>query len=114
MIQINGDPNTPQPSTLLEEILQIQTDNTAIDGSMQRNKINQKLQATLTYEMISPAGYQSLVNYYTSGSGVNYYNNQSDYAGGVFSFAGLPTFTESEYVTGSSLYRAFQVKIRQV
>jgi hypothetical protein len=113
MITINGDANTPQPSILKEELIQVQSENTAIDGSLQRNRIGQKYQATLTYDILSTGQYQSLIAYFTTGSGVSYSNNQSDYAGGVFAFSGLPYFTEKEYVPGSSLFRPLEVRIRQ-
>jgi hypothetical protein len=112
-IQLNGDSTVPQPSFLLEELVQIQSDNMSINGGMQRNRINQKKQATLTYQQLSPAQYQSLIAKVTTGSGISYYNDQSNYAGGIFTFSGLPYFNEAEYVQGASLYRDFKVRLRE-
>lgn len=112
-IQINGDSSIPQPSTLLEELIQIQADNTSIAGNLQRNRIGQKKQATLTYQSLSPSNYQSLISKLTTGSGIIYYNDQSAYSGGILTFSGLPYFSEAEYVPGASLYRGFTVRIRE-
>lgn len=113
-IYINGTVAPFQPSALTEEILQIQADNQSINGSMQRNKIGQKKQATLLFQQCNPTQYQNLLVYFTTGSGVTYLNDQSNYAGGLFTFSGLPAFAESQYVTGASLLRDFQVRIREV
>lgn len=112
-IQINSDATVPQPTTLLEELLQIQSENESIAGNQQRNRIGQKKQATLSYDMLSVSQYQNLISKFTTGSGVVYYNDLSNYAGGIFTFSGLPFFQESEYVPGASLYRGFQVRIRE-
>lgn len=112
-IQINGDASVPQPTILLEELVQIQSENTSIGGNLQRNKITQKKQATMTYQDLSTTQYQNLISKFTTGSGVSYYNDLSAYAGGLFTFSGLPFFTEAEYVPGASLYRPFVVRIRE-
>lgn len=113
-ISISGDATVPQPVDLLEELLQIQSENISISGAVQRSKIAQKKQATMQYAYLSPTDYQNLIAKFTSGSGVFYSNSQSNYAGGVFAFSGLPYFTEASYVPGASLYRPFQVKIREL
>lgn len=113
-IKINGDGTVPQPTTLLEELLQIQGENMSILGGVQRNRFGQKKQATLSYSYLSPSQYQALMSAFTSGSGISYFNDASNYAGGVMTFSGLPYFTESPYVQGTSLYREFQVKIREL
>lgn len=112
-VSISGDSTIPQPSQLLEELLQIQGDNTSINGALQRNRLGQKKQATLTYTYLTPAQYQALIAKFTTGSGVYYSNDASDYAGGIFAFSGLPFFSESPYVQGASLYRPLQVRIRE-
>lgn len=113
-IILSGDATVPQPVDLLEELIQIQSENTSISGSLQRSKINQKKQVTMQYDMLSPADYQNLISKFTTGSGLYYSNNQSNYSGGIFAFSGLPYFSESSYVPGASLYRPFQVKIREL
>lgn len=112
-VKINGDSSYPQPTTLKEELVQIQSENQSIAGNLQRNRIGQKKQATMTHDMIAPADYQNAIAKYTSGSGVSYYNDQSNYTGGIFTFSGLPYFTEDDYVPGSSLYRKFTVRITE-
>lgn len=112
-VQINSDSTVPQPTTLKEELVQIQSENMSISGSVQRNRVGQKKQSTMTYEDLSPSQYQSLISKFTTGSGVVYYNDQSNYAGGIFTFSGLPYFEEAEYVPGASLYRPFTVRIRE-
>lgn len=112
-IYINNQALPVQPSVLKEELLQIQTDQFAIDGSMSRNRIGQKKQSYMLFPIVQPSDYQSLLSNFTTGSGVYYYNDQSDYTGNVLSMSGLPTFTESEYVQGGSLFRAFEVTIRE-
>jgi hypothetical protein len=102
-----------QPTSLREEYVQIQSENQAIAGGLQRNRIGQKKQATLTYDMVAPTQYQQLIAAFTTGSGCVYYNDQASYSGGVFTFSGLPYFSESEYVPGASLYRPFTVRIRE-
>lgn len=113
-VSINNIPLNNQPSVLTESLIQIQTDQTSINGSMTRNRINQKKQADLTFAILQPSDYQSLISNFTTGSGVYYNNTASDYSGGTLAFSGLPTFQESQYVQGGSLYRAFQVTIREI
>lgn len=114
-ISINGDSTVPQPQTLLELPVQIQSENTSIAGSVQRNRIGQKKQATLTYEDIAAADYRKLMTYFTTGSGVIYYNDQSaEAANGIYTFSGLPYFDGGEYVPGASLLKTtFTVRIRE-
>lgn len=103
-----------QPSTLFESLVQIQTDQKSINGSLTRNRLGQKKQSAMTFSIMSPSDYQTLISQFTTGSGVYYYNDQSDYAGGILSMSGLPTFQESAYVKGGSLYRQFDVTIREI
>lgn len=112
-ISINGDSTVPQPTILTEELTQIQSENYSIAGAVQRNRIGQKKQATLEYDLLSPSQYQSLISKFTTGSGIYYSNDASNYSGGTLTFSGLPFFNEPAYVPGASLYRGFQVKIRE-
>lgn len=113
-IYINGSILGTQPSVLNEELLQLQTDQEAIDGTQRRNKYGQKKRATMQFSYMPPADYQALLSNFTTGSGVIYYNDASNYAGGICTFSGLPTFQEAEYVPGASLYRPFTVSIREI
>lgn len=113
-ISINGSSLPTQPTMVKEELLQIQSEQMAIDGSMSRNKIGQKKQVTLSIPFMSPADYQLALSYFITGSGVYYSNNQSNYTGNMFAFSGLPFFNESEYVQGGSLFRQLEVKIREI
>lgn len=112
-ISINRNSSVPQPTILLEELVQIQAENYAISGAVQRNRIGQKKQATMEYDWLSPSDYQTLIAAFTTGSGIFYNNNASDYAGGIFTFSGLPFFEEDSYIPGASLYRKFKVRIRE-
>ncbi len=113
-VSINNVALNNQPILLKENLLQIQTDQMSINGSMARNKIGQKKMADMQFTILSPADYQTLIANFTTGSGVYYSNNASDYSGGLLTFSGLPTFSESEYVQGGSLYRSFQVSLREI
>lgn len=113
-VTINSDSTVAQPTEIKEEQLQIQNDNAAIDGSMQRNRMNSKAQATLTWGALAPSDYQLLFGYLTSGIAVTYNNSQSNYTGGALSFTGLPTITEDAYFHGTSLIRPLVAVIRQV
>lgn len=113
-IYINGNLLGTQPSTLTEELLQLQTDQEAIDGTQRRNKYGQKKKAIMEFSYLAPSDYQTLLGRFSTGSGVIYYNDASNYTGGICTFSGLPTFSESSYVPGASLYRPFTVSIREI
>ena len=112
-ISINNNALPTQPTMVKEEYLQIQSEQIAIDGSMSRNKIGQKRQVTFDIPFMSPSDYQTALAYFTTGSGVYYSNDKSNYTGGVFAFSGLPFFTENEYVQGGTLFRSLNVRIRE-
>jgi hypothetical protein len=114
MIYINGNALNIQPTILLEELLQIQTDQVSINGSMTRNRIGMKKRSTMEFTIMSPSDYQTLIGYFSTGSGIYYSNDTSSYTGGVLSFSGLPNFEEGEYVPGSTLYRPLKVVIREI
>lgn len=108
----------PQPNRLREWREFIQSDKTAVDGGIQRNRISTpsnpqgfKYNVELTYTRLSTAEFGTLDNLFLSGSGVNYYNPASKY--GVLSFSGLPYPEEGEYDKGDSLLTSYKVKIRQ-
>lgn len=113
-IYINGTILNNQPSVLKESLLQIQTDQMSINGSMSRNRLGQKKQTDMTFAILQPSDYQTLIANFTTGSGVYYLNDQSDYTGNTLTMSGLPSFQEYEYEQGGSLYRAFHVTIREI
>ena len=94
-ITVNSGTLPRQPSKLREWREYIQTDKTAIDGAIQRNRIRTaqnplgfKFNAEMIFENITITEFGQLDAYFTAGSGVNYYNPSSKY--GVLSFSGLP------------------------
>ena len=119
MITINSGTLPLQPSKLKEWREYIQTDNYAIDGAVQRNRIRTpanplgfKYNVEMIFQNVSASDFSSLDAYFTAGSGVNYYNDQSKY--GTLTFSGLPFPDESDdYQPGASLLTDYKVKIRQ-
>jgi hypothetical protein len=119
-IEINHSAISPQPTSLREYSIQIQTDQESIDGSIQRNKVRstnnpdgQKFAAELTWDLIQPSDYQTLNNQFVTGSGIYYHNPASKY--GTLSFSGMPFIEdESEYVRGESLLSSYKVRIREI
>lgn len=105
----------PQPTILNEMPVQIQSENESIAGNIQRNRIGQKKQATLTYQDLSAPDYRTLMGFFTTGSGVIYYNDQSsETANGIYTFSGIAYFDVGDYVPGSSLLKdSFKVRIRE-
>ena len=113
-VAINNNALPTQPTMVKEEYIQIQSEQMALDGSMTRNKLGQKRQASISIPYMSPSDYQTALAYFTTGSGVYYSNDKSNYTGGVFAFSGLPFFSESEYVQGGTLFRALDIRIREI
>lgn len=112
-VAINGSDLSPQPSNLNERKISKQTDQEAIDGSLQRNKVGEKYEAILTWRNIDPSAFQSINNLFTTGSGVYYSNPLSKF--GSLTFSGLPYVNDdSDYVPGSSLLSDYQVRIREM
>lgn len=119
-IQINHSDISPQPTNLKEYSIQIQTEQEAIDGAIQRNKVRsvgnpngQKFVAELSWTYLSPAQYQTLNNQFITGSGIFYNNPASKY--GTLTFSGLPFIeSEGEYVPGESLLTDYKVRIREL
>lgn len=114
MISINGNSAIKQPNDINENPEQIQTDQMAVDGSMQRNRLGKKRRAVLKWNHLKPAEYQQLMTYFESGNAVTYSNDQSNVAGGVLTFTGLPTFDQGNYYRGTTLIVPLTVTIREV
>lgn len=110
-IYINNNLLAIQPSNLREYYTQIQTDQMSINGSMTRNRIGQKKVAEMTFPILQPSDVQTIIGYFTTGSGVYYYNNASKY--GYLAMSGLPMYEEGDYVAGASLYSPLKVTIRE-
>lgn len=113
MITING--TTPkQPTDVNENPEQIQTDQIAIAGNLQRNRIGKKNKVVLTWPYLKPAEYQALIALFESGNAVIYSNDNTNRAGGVLTFTGLPTYEQGNYYRGASYLVPLSVTIREV
>lgn len=113
MITINSI-TIKQPSSLAESDIQIQTDNESIDGSLQRNRLGQKKSVSMSWQYLTPAEFQTLVGYFSSGNEVIYNNTESNRSGGSYGFTGLPNYKEGEYLRGGSKLVTLDVTIREV
>src|ERR1041384_4870998 len=97
---INGS-TIKSPNFLSEYTEYIRSDNVSLDGSMQRNQINTKKVAELTWTDLLPSQLQALLTWADTGNSVLYSNSDSRY--GTWSFTGLPTITDpGTYVIGGS------------
>lgn len=113
MITIDGA--TPkQPTDVNENPVQVQTDQESINRSMQRNRMGKKEQVILTWPHLRTTEYQALIALFESGNPVVYSNNQSNRAGGVLTFTGLPTYEQGNYYRGQTLMVPLTVTIREV
>jgi hypothetical protein len=109
-----------QPTTARDYRINIQNDNQAIDGGMQRNRVisaanpvGYKYAVDLVWEDLGISDFQTLLGFFSSGSGVVYSNPNTKY--GVLTYSGLPTVQEPDpYIPGDSLLTKFMVTIRQV
>lgn len=111
-VYINGDGTIPQPTLLLEDYVQIQTDNYALDGGGQRNRLGQKKFVNAEWRMLTPAEYLALTSKFTTGSGVTWFNDQSKF--GTFQFDGLPTYEGGEYEVGATMLSPVKASIREI
>lgn len=111
-----NDTTILSPSVLREEIIQIQTEQYSVDGTVSRNKTGQKWQATAVWENISPADYRTIRDLFITGSGVYYYNDASaENSSGILAFSGMPFMSPlGDYVPGSSLNKTIQARIREI
>lgn len=118
-ISINTNSGIKQPSSVREYREYQQTDKTAIDGRMQRNRISTgnnregfKYVAELAWDWLTVADFRVIDNYVRTGSGILYGNSLSKY--GVLTFSGLPFPDEGEYKPGADSIASFTVRIRQI
>ncbi len=109
-----------QPTNVKEYKTFSQSEKTAIDDTMQRNRVTSpnnpqgfKYSVELEWEHLPVSDFANLNNLFTSGSGVYYSNPGSKY--GTLSFSGLPFPDDnSGYSPGESLLSSFKVRIRQI
>lgn len=104
MITIDAE-TIKQPNAeggLLEDFVNYETTQVAINGGKQRTRAGQKKIVKIAWTRCSIAEYQQLNTLLNSGAAVDYVNDASNKAGGAFSFTGLPTFNSSAYWRGGS------------
>jgi hypothetical protein len=112
MISINGTTIRTPDQQLNEREDLMQTTYIAIDGSKQRNYVGRKKAVTLAWSRLTPAEYQQILALLNSGSStVVYLNNASNRAGGTFTFTGLATVAEQDYIRGGTLLRGLSAEI---
>lgn len=112
-IYLNGQ-YIQQPSQLQETPIPIQTDTTAMDGSMQRNYRGMKYNVQMQFKDISVSGYQQIMGIINTGNYISYNNTLSAQTGGSLTFSGLPSFKTAPYESGASLYQQLDVSVRQI
>lgn len=95
MITINATA-IKQPNAdggLVEDYVNYETTQTAINGGKQRTRAGRKKMAKLQWRGCTPTEYQTLLSLLDSGAAVAYVNDDfTNKPGGIFSFTGLPTF----------------------
>lgn len=117
-ITLNGT-EIPQPRRIREYRAPQQTDQTAVDGSTQRNRNasarnpnGTKMVAELDFGPITKEEFNVLDGLTITGSGLFYRNPESKY--GVLTFSGLPYVEEGEYMPGESLWsESYKLTIRE-
>lgn len=104
----------PPPTGINEYLDRIETDQEALDGSVQRTVVGTKKVSELEWEKLKPADYQALLGIFEPGTTISYVNDLSNRSGGVFSFTGLAKYKEGDYQRGGTLLRSFSAVIREV
>lgn len=102
------------PSGLKEYYEYIRNDNVSLNGTLQRNQINKKKVAELSWNNIYPDELALLLAWADDTNSHAYSNTQSKY--GTWAFTGIVTITDDgEYMQGGSYMQTnFAVKIREV
>lgn len=119
-ITINSGIVNPQPSRVREYQLRQDSEEEALDGSIQRNTITsptnptgRKYVAELAFEKLNISQFQAVHNLFTTGSGVYYRNPNSKF--GILTFSGLPFVDDqADYEPGASFLSDYKVRIRQI
>ena len=111
MITLNGT-TIISPQNLNEYTDEVQSDSVAIDGSRQRDWISSKKAADLKWTSLLPTDYATIINIVKGQNAVAYINDDS--AGGTWSFTGLVTFSEGEYLKGASHLRSLSITLKEV
>lgn len=88
---------------LLEDYVNYETTQVAINGGKQRTRAGKKKRAQLKWVKCTVAEYQNLQTLLDAGSAVVYNNDAfTNKAGGFFTFTGLAVFSSNEYFIGGS------------
>lgn len=95
----------PDADGLIEDYVNYETTQVAINGGKQRTRAGRKKRAQLKWTGVNPTDYQNLIDLLDSGDAVDYLNDEfTNKVGGEFTFTGLPTFNASNpYWRGSSM-----------
>lgn len=106
----------PDADGLIEDYVNYETTQVAINGGKQRTRAGQKKRAQLKWTGVSVADYQTLLTLLNSGDAVDYLNDEfTNKPGGEFAFTGLPTFDASNpYWRGSSMLVDCSATIEEV
>ena len=115
-----GNVTPKQPTRVREYRINIQTENQALDGAIQRNRftstsnpVGYKYAADLTWEDLGITDFNTILGIVSSGSGIVYSNPSSKY--GSLTFSGLPFVQEPDaYLAGDSLLTTLKVTVRQI
>jgi len=101
------------PTDLNEKLIPIETIQTSLNGSVQRDRIGTKKYALVAWTALNPSEYQALLAILEDGSAVDYNNPNSNR--GTFVFTGLPIITrEGDYIRGGTFLRDLEVEFREV
>lgn len=102
------------PNGVREYYDYIRTDNKTLNGRLQRNQINKKRNADLTWTNIFPAELNAILAWADDLNAHTYSNSLSKY--GTFNMIGLVTIlNDGEYMKGQSVMTdSFTVNIREV
>lgn len=99
-----GGTAIPSPSKLTERNERLYSETIALDGSRQRNFVNNRNLADLAFGWISAVDFRTIKNLLTSGYAVVYNNTDT----GV-SFTCFGTFTSGAYYRGTGAYKDLKV-----
>lgn len=110
---VDGNP-IKMPNSYRDYYEKVETRNTSLNGRYQRNRINKKKVAELTWTDLTPDQFQALAIWTEADGAHDFYNPTSRF--GVWSFTGLVDVTEEgTYQKGASLMTdTYSVKIREV
>ena len=113
MITIDTVP-VPDPTGYEDNYDQFFTDNISLAGNRQRNRRAKKKWARMTWTLLEPAEFQSLIDKFNDGDEVDFTNTDSSF--GTFDFTGIPDLPleTGDYLPGGSFLRDLTVTLREV